>query len=304
MRDNDLRQSKRAEPGIFRASLLTVFVHAAFAALLFFGFSWKTEPLDNMEVKIWDDLPPPKQLSTKKEIIELEPLKPTKPEPVEPKPAEPVKEPIKPPEPVKQQPVLSDVQTPAPPKKPDIALEKEKEKEKEMQEQERIKAEKQEREAEEKKKRVQEALKKKKKEQELERRKQEKLKKERAVQREKARIAKQKRLEQEKLDRQLAAEQARIQNEIAQFKAKILAKIKSRIVMPPDIPGNPAVEFNVTVLPGGDILDAKLLKSSGYDSFDKAVERAIFLSKPLPLPSDPALFSEFRNLNIKAHYQE
>ncbi len=301
MRENELRQSKRAEPGIFRASLLTVFVHAAFAALLFFGFNWKTEPLDNMEVEIWDDLPPPKQQSTTKELIEPEPLKPIKPT-VEPKPVEPVKEPIKPPEPVKQQPVLPDVKAPAPPQKPDIAVEKEKEKEK--QEQERIKAEKQEREAEEKKKRVQEALKKKKKEQELERKKKEKLKKERAAQREKARIAKQKRLEQEKLERQLAAEQVRIQNEIAQFKAKILAKIKSRIVMPPDIPGNPAVEFNVTVLPGGDILDAKLLISSGYDSFDKAVERAIFLSKPLPLPSDPALFSEFRNLNIKAHYQE
>ena len=74
--------------------------------------------------------------------------------------------------------------------------------------------------------------------------------------------------------------------------------------MPPDLPGNPVAEFSVTLLPGGDILDVKLSKSSGHAAFDSAVERAIFLSKPLPLPPDPALFNEFRNLNITVHYRE
>ena len=74
--------------------------------------------------------------------------------------------------------------------------------------------------------------------------------------------------------------------------------------MPPDLPGNPMAEFSVTLLPGGDILDVQLRKPSGYASFDSAVERAIFLSRPLPLPPDPALFREFRNLNITVHYHE
>lgn len=74
--------------------------------------------------------------------------------------------------------------------------------------------------------------------------------------------------------------------------------------MPPDLPGNPVAEFSVTLLPGGDILDVRLSKSSGHASFDSAVERAIFLSKPLPLPPDPMLFNEFRNLNITVHYRE
>lgn len=46
--------------------------------------------------------------------------------------------------------------------------------------------------------------------------------------------------------------------------------------MPPDLPGNPVAEFNVTLLPGGDILDVRLSKSSGHAAFDNAVERAIF----------------------------
>lgn len=331
MRDHDLNRTRRKEPGLFRATILTVLVHAGFAALLFFGLSWKTESPDSMEVEIWSDLPALEQ-PVKKKVESLRPLKPLQPvepesvnpEPIAPKPVEPIKpiqpieppEPIKPVEPVKPEPVVEaeppveqpsepvkpqpDVTAPIPPKKPAIALEQAKR----IQEQERIKAEKLKQAAEEKKKQEQAALKKQQAEQELARKKQEKLKKERAAQRERERIAEQKRLEQAERVRQQAAEQARVQNEIAQFRTKILAKIKSRIVRPPDIPGNPVVEFDVTVLPGGDILDARLLKSSGHESFDQAVERAIFLSKPLPLPDDPALFSAFRNLNIKAHYQE
>ena len=113
---------------------------------------------------------------------------------------------------------------------------------------------------------------------------------------------------QREAEAQRAAQQAaarnQVTNEISKYKALILAKIKSRIVMPPDLPGNPVVEFNVTLLPGGDILDVRLSKSSGHAVFDSAVERAIHLSKPLPLPPDPALFNEFRNLNITVHYRE
>ncbi|HNP26222.1 MAG TPA: cell envelope integrity protein TolA, partial [Nitrosomonas sp.] len=101
-----------------------------------------------------------------------------------------------------------------------------------------------------------------------------------------------------------AAARAQVASEIGKYKAMILAKIKSRIVMPPDLPGNPVAEFNVTLLPGGDILDVRLRKSSGYPVFDSAVERAILLSKPLPLPPDPALFNEFRNLHVIVHYLE
>ncbi|MEO7320511.1 MAG: cell envelope integrity protein TolA, partial [Nitrosospira sp.] len=101
-----------------------------------------------------------------------------------------------------------------------------------------------------------------------------------------------------------AAAQSRVANEIDEYKARILAKIKRHIVMPHDLPGNPVAEFDVTLLPGGDVLEVKLRKSSGFAAFDSAVERAIFLSKPLPLPPDPALFPKFRNLNLKVHYRE
>lgn len=106
--------------------------------------------------------------------------------------------------------------------------------------------------------------------------------------------------EQEEINRKLlaqqAAEQARV---IDEYKARIIAKIRRFIVMPPDVQGNPQAEFEVILLPGGDVLDVKLKKSSNYAAYDAAVERAILLAKPLPLPPDPTLFREFRDLNLK-----
>ena len=97
---------------------------------------------------------------------------------------------------------------------------------------------------------------------------------------------------------------ARALDVIAEYKAKIMAKIRSRIVLPPNIPDDSVAELDVTLLPGGDILNVRLRKSSGYAAFDSAVERAIFLAKPLPLPPDPALFPKFRELSLKVHYRE
>ena len=111
---------------------------------------------------------------------------------------------------------------------------------------------------------------------------------------------------QEALEKQQAqqAAQSRALDVIAEYKAKIMAKIRSRIVLPPNIPDDTVAELDVTLLPGGDILNVKLRKSSGYTAFDNAVERAIFLAKPLPLPPDPALFPKFRDLSLKVHYRE
>jgi colicin import membrane protein len=52
----------------------------------------------------------------------------------------------------------------------------------------------------------------------------------------------------------------------------------------------------VTLLPGGEVLNVTLIRGSGNAAWDSAVERAIIKSQPLPLPDDPQLFSQFREL--------
>ena len=86
---------------------------------------------------------------------------------------------------------------------------------------------------------------------------------------------------------------------ITRYQAWIQQKIRRNIVLPPDIPSHVAVEFDVTLLPGGSVVSTILIKSSGYENFDQAVERAILKSDPLPIPPDEALFKNFRELRIR-----
>jgi colicin import membrane protein len=85
---------------------------------------------------------------------------------------------------------------------------------------------------------------------------------------------------------------------VDEYKAKIQAKIRRNIVMPPDVASDARAEFLVTLVPGGGVLKAELKKSSGKVAYDNAVERAIWKSDPLPLPPDVQLFNRFRELDM------
>ena len=87
-------------------------------------------------------------------------------------------------------------------------------------------------------------------------------------------------------------------NEVAAYKAKIRAKILRNIVMSSDIPKDALAEFDVTLFSGGVVLNVKLVKSSGRAMYDRAVERAIKKSDPLPVPPEGLLSNQFRELRL------
>lgn len=80
---------------------------------------------------------------------------------------------------------------------------------------------------------------------------------------------------------------------------KIRAKIRGNIVLPQDLQGNPEAMVLVTQLPTGEVLQAKLVISSGHAGYDDAVMRAILKSSPLPKPDSAALFA--RELKLTFH---
>lgn len=98
-----------------------------------------------------------------------------------------------------------------------------------------------------------------------------------------------------------AAAQAKL---IDEYKRRIRDKIRRFIVEPPNLQGNPEVEFDVVLLPGGEVLGVKLKKGSAIAAYDNAVERAILKAQPLPLPPDPGLFKDFRELTLKFRPKE
>jgi colicin import membrane protein len=295
----------RDEPGKLAAFVLAVVVHVAFFALLVFGVSWQHRPSAAIEVELWNNLPPVKTPPLpEKEAKPETKLKPPPPEeelkpPPPPPPPEPKVE-------VKPKPVPD----PKPVAKPDIALEKEK------QEKERLEALKREqaakvaaalkREQAEARKRDElakaEALKREqaeeRKRQELEKQKIAALESERkAKEADRARMVKALEDEAQRLQQQQASAQAKLVDE---YRRRISDKIRRYVIKDPCAAlGNPQIVFEAILLPDGNTLQPPRIKrSSGSAACDDAVLRAVIRAQPLPLPPDPQLFAQFRELNL------
>lgn len=255
-------------------------MHLLFLALLVFGVTWqkRVEPQANI-VDLWANLPSP-----------------APPKAVPPPPKPELKLEVKPPEPPPVKPVAKPEIV-----KPDIAI-----KEKAMKEKaEKEKAEKDRRALEEKQKEAKKreaeakAAQKRQQEKEAEAKAAQKLQQEKEAQ---ARAAREQEDAQRRIAEQQASAQARLRNEYVE---RIRAKIKRNVNFDiSNIRGNPEAEFDVVLLPGGEVLSARLKRASGNAAYDRAVETAIFRAQPLPLPPDPALFRDFRELNLKFRPQE
>lgn len=278
-----------SEPGKLRAALFALLVHAAFLILLVFGLNWKNEVSETMSVDLWAELPR-RPVESAPSVAKAIP----KPEPVKVKP--------QPQQKTQPQPVIK--AAPPPVRKPDIAL---KDKTEKLQPKEEAKKPEPVKKEIPKKELPQKPVEKPVPKEEVKKSEPVKKVEQKTEKKEDVRqqIEAQKQAQQREHEVAAAkAERARAEGEIEKYREMIKAKIRSRIIMPPDLPGNPAVEFTVTLLPGGDVLTVILRKSSGYTAFDEAVERAIYLAKPLPLPPDPGLFNAFRNLDLKVYYRE
>ncbi len=270
------------------AGALALAVHGAFFVLLYFGVSWQAQPPQGMVVDIWDSLPAPEIAPIR---VEPPPLAQAEP----PSPVEAARA-VAPPkadieskadiEIEKKKPQAKPVKIRAPvvppkavvPKKTDIEIEKKKPQAKPVEIRapvvppkavvpEKTDAEQVDLNAQaERQARVAQAM-----------------------------------AEQERVRAEQAAAIGRVMDE---HKARIVAKIRRNIVMPPDVPDNAKAEFAVTLLPGGSVLSVKLVKPSGVAVYDSAVERAILKAQPLPLPPDGSLFSRFRELHLKFSAKE
>jgi colicin import membrane protein len=261
---------KRAQPGGVRAVILALVVHALFFGFIIVGVSWQSSPTPPIEAELWEKLPP---------AAAKPPPEPPKPEPEPPKP-EPPK-----PEPPKPEPPKPDVKPEPPKPDPEIALKAEREK------RER-----------EKKKKDDEA---KKKREELEAARKKREQEEVA----KKKLADDKRRREEEAarreaDKARAAQMDARQKEFNEYVAKIQAKIRSRANVPDSVTGKPKVEVQIKVLPGGDVLDIRVTRSSGNRTYDAAIERAIRSAVPLPVPpASSELFPQFRELILNIEHE-
>jgi colicin import membrane protein len=250
---------------------LALVIHALLLVALTWGISWNNDNSVGVEAELWSALP--QMAAAPGEAPEPAPQPPLpKPEP------KPVPKPEPKPEP-------KAAPKPQPNKDAELAIEKKK-KEKEdklkAQEEVRKKAEK------ERKEKLQ-------KEKELK----EKQKREKAEQDKKEKAEEQKReaMRQEQLKRVMGMAGAtgapgstgqakQSSGPSASYAGKVRGAILPNITYIDPVAGNPQADVEVQCAPEGTIVGVKLLKKSGVDSWDEAVQKAILKTGKLPRDTD------------------
>jgi colicin import membrane protein len=103
------------------------------------------------------------------------------------------------------------------------------------------------------------------------------------------------------LQAQLAeeAEQRRALSELEKFVPYIQQKVQRNWIRPPGSPEGLVCVVNVRLIPGGEVVGARVVQSSGDPVFDRSVESAVLKASPLPMPEDATLFKHFREINFK-----
>ena len=273
-----------AEGGLTRSIGMAVLAHAVLLLALSWGVKWKRDEPTAVEAELWANAP--QQAAPK-------PVEAPPPAPPPPAPAPP------PPQPTQAQ------------RDADIALQKEREQREEQEKARRAEAERQKQLAERKR-------------QQEEARKQDEARKEQARRaddkrkEEQAKLRKQQ--QQEREDEKRVAElreqnmkrmqglagatgprestgtAMRSSGPSASYAGRLAAHFQRHVVYPggvDTIVGNPQAVVQVRVSPGGEIMSARLSKSSGNPSWDEAAVRAIERSERIPPDVDGRYVNDF-----------
>lgn len=154
------------------------------------------------------------------------------------------------------------------------------------------------REAEERRKQA-EAEKKRKEEAERQRKAEEERKRKAAEEKRQKELA-EKRQREKELQAQLERErvQRRVQSAMAQYIPIIKQKVSRNWNQPASLQNNIEAHVNVRLSQAGEVLSARVVKSSGDPVFDRSVENAVLKASPLPIPQERGVNEEFRNLRL------
>lgn len=89
------------------------------------------------------------------------------------------------------------------------------------------------------------------------------------------------------------------QSEIARYEELIRQKVGRNWHRPSQSATGLSCVARLRIAPGGEVLSAVIVRSSGDAAFDRSVEAAVLRATPLPVPADAALFEHFRDLELK-----
>ena len=126
-------------------------------------------------------------------------------------------------------------------------------------------------------------------------------------QRRKAEEERQRRAEEERaLQEQIAAENARLEQErqllasktVSKYTTLIRQKVSRNWIRPAGSRNDLTCTVSVRVIPGGDVVGVTVVNTSGDPVFDRSVETAVRRASPLPIPTDPLVFERMREITF------
>ena len=157
----------------------------------------------------------------------------------------------------------------------------------------------------EKKKKAELAKAKKEKERLAKAKKEEERKRKEAEKKKQAELARKKK-EEEKRRKELALkqkleeerQQAAFNSLLAQYTPIIRQKVSRNWNQPSSTQRGIAAQVIVKLTATGEVISAKITRSSGNSVFDRSVENAVYKASPLPIPQERGINEKFRNLNL------
>ena len=85
---------------------------------------------------------------------------------------------------------------------------------------------------------------------------------------------------------------------IDQYKGQILQAIQQQWILPDSANKEQTCVFLIHLGPGGVVISVNLVRSSGDAVLDRSAKVAVFKASPLPVPQDPVVFDQFRELRL------
>lgn len=87
---------------------------------------------------------------------------------------------------------------------------------------------------------------------------------------------------------------------IDRYRGMIAQRVESKWNRPLSARAGMTATLRISILPGGEVGNVVVADSSGNPAFDASAVEAVKRANPLPVPDDPAVFSQsFRNFTLK-----
>lgn len=89
------------------------------------------------------------------------------------------------------------------------------------------------------------------------------------------------------------------QSALSQYVPIIRQKVQRHWTRPPGATAGMFAQVRVRLTPGGEVLSAEVVGSSGNPIFDRSVENAVLKASPLPIPQEAGVNERFRDIQFK-----